>query len=301
MDSSQSPPLNDPRVGVDVTAELTAPPPDPAWQPAPVVQSASVPSAKSFELINHLDALARDFAAVSKRDSSNQCIETSEEVSSISAGLQAEEPVIHVTPRDQFTRDQFTRDRSWIGRRIPLTLASLFVVALIGIGATFAWQTHRFSTTKSPIDVTEQTGSTPASHVLVQDAALPQSAPVSQTPPAPAAPATAPELVRQLETMAQDLAVVRRNVEQLTATQEQLAAKQEQLAAKQEQMVQNIAKQQPVVQNIRHKISPPPLSRAVPIPPPRNAPRDTPPETAAQLSSVPGPEQTPRPPLPVPP
>ena len=296
MDSSQSPPLNDPRVGVDVTAELTAPPPDPAWQPAPVAQSASVPSAKSFELINHLDALARDFAATSKRDSSNQRIETSEEASSISAGFEVEEPVIHVSPRDQFTTD-----RSSIGRRIPLTLAGLFVAALIGVGATFAWQTHRFSTTKSPIDVTEQTGSTAASHLLVQDAALPRSAPVSQTPPAPATPATSPELVRQLETMAQNLAAVRRNVEQLTATQEQLAAKQEQLAAKQEQMAQNIAKQQPAVQNIRPKISPPPLSRAVPIPPRRNAPRDTPPETAAQLSSVPGPEQNPRPPLPVPP
>src|SRR5215470_16066931 len=89
MDSSQIPPLNDPRVGVDVTAELTAPPPDPAWQPAPAAQSASVPSAKSFELIDQLDALARDFA-ISKRGSSNQCIETSEEVSSISAGLQPE-------------------------------------------------------------------------------------------------------------------------------------------------------------------------------------------------------------------
>ncbi len=291
MDSSQSPTLNHPRVGVDVAAELTAPPPDPAWQPAPVAQSASIPSAKSFELIDQLDALARDFAS-SKRGSSNQCVETSEEASSISAGLQPEESVIHVSPRDRFTRDG-----SSIGRRITLTLAILFAAALFGIGATFAWQTHRFSTTKLPIDVTEQTGSTPANQVLVQDAALPQSAPVNQTAPAPPAPATSPELVRQLETMAQDLAVLRRNVEQLTATQEQLAAKQQQLAAKQEQMV---PKQQPVVQNVRHKISSPPLSRTVPIPPPRNAPRDTPPETAAQLSS-PGPEQNPRPPLPVPP
>ena len=123
--------------------------------------------------MNHLDALARDFAAVSKRDSSNQCIETSEEASSISAGFEVEQPVIHVSPRDQFTTD-----RSSIGRRIPLTLAGLFVAA---------------STTKSPIDVTEQTGSTAASHLLVRDTALPQSAPVSQTPPAPATPVTSPE------------------------------------------------------------------------------------------------------------
>jgi hypothetical protein len=77
--------------------------------------------------------LARDFAATSKRDSSNQRIETSEEASSISAGFEVEEPVIHVSPRDQFTTD-----RSSIGRRIPLTLAGLFVAALIGVGATFS-------------------------------------------------------------------------------------------------------------------------------------------------------------------
>ncbi len=299
MDSSLSLHLNDPPAGVDVTAELTAPPPD-AAQRAPAARTAPVPSAKSFELLNHLDALARDFSPVSK--SSDQCIETIQEGSSISAGLQAEELVIRVPPRDQFTSD-----RPSIGRRIALTVASFFMAALIGVGATFAWQTHRFSTTKSPIDVTvEQTGSTPTSHVSVQDAALPQSATVSQAAPAPAAPATSPELVQQLGTVVQDLAVVRRNLDQLIAkqeqlavTQEQLAAKQEQLAAKQEQMVKNIARQQPV-QNIRHKISPPPLSRAVPIPPPRNAPRDTPPETAAQLSSVPAPESNPRPPLPIP-
>ncbi len=299
MDSSLSPHLNDPPAGVDLTAELTAPPPD-AAQRAPVAQTAPVPSAKSVELMKHLDALARDFSVVSR--SSDRCIETIQEGFGISAGLQAEEPVIRVPPRDQFTSD-----RPSIGRRIPLTVASFFMAALIGVGATFAWQTHRFSTTKAPIGVTvEQTGSTPASHVSVQDAALPQSATVTQTAPAPAAPATSPELVQQFGTVVQDLAVVRRNLDQLTAkqeqlaaTQEQLAAKEEQLAAKQEQMVKTIARQQPV-QNIRHKITSPPLSRAVPIPPHRNAPRDTPPETAAQLSSVPGQEPNPRPPLPVP-
>ncbi len=296
MDSSLSQHLNDPPAGVDVTAELTAPPPD-AAQRAPVARTAPVPSAKSVELMNHLDALARDFSAVSR--SSDRCIETVQEGSGISAGLQAEEPVIRVPPRDQFTSD-----RPSMGKRIALTVAGFFMTALMGVGVTLAWQTHRFSTTKSPIGVTvEQTGSTPASHVSLQKA-LPQSATATQTALAPAAPATSPELAQQLGTVVQDLAVVRRSLDQLTAkqeqlaaTQEQLAAKQEQLAAKQEQAVKNIARQQPV-QNIRHKISPPPLSRAVPIPPPRNAPRA--PETAAQLSSVPGPESNPRPPLPVP-
>ena len=41
--------------------------------------------------------------------------------------------------------------------------------------------------------------------------------------PAPAAAATSPEFVRQLEAMPRDLAVVRRNVEELTEKHEQMA------------------------------------------------------------------------------
>jgi hypothetical protein len=345
MDSSQSPPLNDqrhkddvvpivPREGptaeearsggptrdpngrristtkspndVAVAAEQTGSTPagqmsapDTAPQRAPVTQTAPAPSATSFELMRQVEALARDVAVVSGRDSSDQCVGMVKEGS---AGLQAGEPSIRVSPRDQLASD-----RPSIGRRTFLTLASFFMAALIGVGATFAWQSHRVSTTKSPNDVdvaAEQSGSAPAGHVSVQDAAVPQSAPVTQTAPAPTASATSPELVQQLEALARDLAVVRRSVEQLAAKQEHLAAAQEQLeqlAAKQKQMAQNIAKLQAVEQNIRHKMSPPPLSRAVPIPPRRNAPKDTSPETAAQLSSVPRPAPHPLPPLPVPP
>ena len=98
--------------------------------------------------------------------------------------------------------------------------------------------------------------------------------------------------------MARDLTVLRHSVEQIAVKQERLAAAQEQLeqlAAKQEQMAQDIAKLQAVGQNIRQKLSPRPLSRTVPVSPSRNAPKepkDTPPETAAQSSSVPRPEPT---------
>jgi hypothetical protein len=273
--------------------------PDAGPQRAPVSQTAPAPSAKSFELMRQLEALACDVAAVSGRDSSDQRVGV-QEGSNFSAGLQAVEPSIHVPPRDQFASD-----RPSIGRRTFLTLASFFMVALIGIGATFAWQSYHISTTKAPSDIAVaegQSDSTPAGHVPVQDAS-PQSAPLTQTAPVPAASATSPELAQQLEAMARDLAAVRRSVEQLAAKQEQLeqlASAQEQLAAKQEQMAQNIAKLQAVEQNIRHKMSPPTLSRAVPIPPRRNTPRDTPPESAAQLSSVPPPAPQLRPPLPVP-
>jgi hypothetical protein len=88
-------------------------------------------------------------------------------------------------------------------------------------------------------------------------------APVTQTP---AAAVTSPELVRQLEPMTRDLAVVRRSLEQL--------------AAKQEQMAQSIATLQAVEQDIRQKMSSPPPSRAVPKPPRK------PPQPAAQSSAV---------------
>jgi len=69
-DFSQSPSLNDqrristtePPIGVDVKAELSAPPPDAAPQPAPVDPTTLVPSAKSFELMRQLEALAHEVA-----------------------------------------------------------------------------------------------------------------------------------------------------------------------------------------------------------------------------------------------
>jgi len=128
--------------------------------------------------------------------------------------------------------------------------------------------------------------------------AVQQSVPVAQT--ASLAATATPELAKQLETMAQDLAVVRRNLEQLSAKQEQLAAAQQQLdqlATKQEQMAQNIAKLQAPEQNIRRRISSPsPQARPAQIPP-----RVTQ-EPTAQVSSVPRPTPShPVPPLPIPP
>jgi hypothetical protein len=187
-------------------------------------------------------------------------------------------------------RDQLASYRPAIGRRTFLTLANFFVVALIGVAATFVWQSQRVSTAKSPNDVAvaeKQSGVTPVGQVPLQNSP-PQPAPISQTATAPTAPATSPELVQQLEAMARDLAVVRRSVEELAAKQEHLAAAQEQLAAKQEQMDQNIAKPQAVKRNIKHKMSSPPR-------------RNPPPGPAAQALSAPRPEPNPKPPLPVPP
>ena len=103
--------------------------------------------------------------------------------------------------------------------------------------------------------------------------ATPQSTPVTQTAPAPAAAVISPELVR-LE-VARDLAVMRNSVEQL--------------AAKQEQMAHNIATLQAAEQDIIQKRSSPPLSGPVSPPPRKKARRVAPRKLAAQSSSVPPP------------
>jgi hypothetical protein len=128
-DFSQCPSLNDqrristtePPIGVDVKVELSAPPPDAAPQPAPVDPTTLVPSAKSFELMRQLEALAHEVAVVSRRDSSDQCIQDG---SNLSAGLQLVEPSIRVSPHDHLASDSPS-----FGRRTILTPVGFFTVA----------------------------------------------------------------------------------------------------------------------------------------------------------------------------
>jgi hypothetical protein len=192
---------------------------------------------------------------------------------------------------------------------IPLrTVASVFLAALIGVGAIFAWQSHGISMTKSPDVTAEQAVSIRAGQV---SAAAPQPALVTQTEPAPAAATTSPEVVLQLEAIVRDLAVLRDSLAQLTAKQEQtsqkvatleaIAAKQEQMAqniarlqtlvAKQEQMAQDITMLQAADEDIGQRLSSPPVNQAVPLPrskkpmvaPKQSAPRS---ESATHLAPV---------------
>jgi len=186
---------------------------------------------------------------------------------------------------------------------IPLrTVASVFLAALIGVGAVFAWQSHGVSMTNSPGVTAGQVVSTRAGQV---SAAAPKPLPVTQTEPAPAAATTSPELVLQLEAIVRDLAVLRDSVEQLTAKQEQtsqkvatleaIAAKQEQmaqniarlqaLAAKQEQMAQDITMLQAADEDIGQRLSSPP-SQAVPLPRAKK-PMVAPKQSAAPSASAP--------------
>jgi hypothetical protein len=187
---------------------------------------------------------------------------------------------------------------------IPLrTVASVFLAALIGVGAIFAWQSHGISMTKPPDVTAEQEVSTRAGQV---SAVTPQPALVTQTEPTPAAATTSPEVVLQLEAIVRDLAVLRDSLAQLTAKQEQtsqkvatleaIAAKQEQmaqniatlqaLAAKQDQMAQDITMLQAADEDLGQRLSSPPLSQAVPLPRSKK-PVVAPKQSSAQSTSAP--------------
>jgi lipoprotein-anchoring transpeptidase ErfK/SrfK len=88
--------------------------------------------------------------------------------------------------------------RPSIGRRTFLTLA-IFIATLIGVAATFVWQSQRASTAKSSNDVAvaeKQSGVTHVGQVALQNSP-PQPAPVTQAAPAPTAPAAKQEQIDQ--------------------------------------------------------------------------------------------------------
>jgi hypothetical protein len=286
---------------VDVSAEETCPSPsvkmsDETPPAAPAIQADSVVSEKTLDLINQLDALAGDLAA-GRHTSSDERAGNVRDEPDVRAELPGVEPSIRVSPPpSSFQKDPFAGDKPLIGRQTIFTLAGCCVAALIGVAVASQsqrlWPASGEVGAGPPQERASSTGQAPS------NTAVQQSVPVAQT--ASLAATATPELAKQLETMAQDLAVVRRNLEQLSAKQEQLAAAQQQLdqlATKQEQMAQNIAKLQAPEQNIRRRISSPsPQARPAQIPP-----RVTQ-EPTAQVSSVPRPAPShPVPPLPIPP
>ncbi len=147
------------------------------------------------------------------RDASDQCIRMARERSDFSAGVRAVEPTIRVFPRpSDFKNDQFANDRSPIGRKRFRAVARLSIAALIGVGGLSAWQSHGD-------EAMETIGTWVVSLGSLSSVSTTKLPPV----PAPAAVATSPELAQQLEAMPRDLAVMRRNVEQLTEKHEQMA------------------------------------------------------------------------------
>jgi hypothetical protein len=200
------------------------------------------------------------------------------------------EPSLHVRPLPSgFNSDPLASDGPSIGRQVFRALTRFFIAVLIGVGATLAWQSHgddakQIVRTWAPSLgwlLPVSTTTSPDGPGSSQNAALPQSAPVTQSA-APASAVTAGELAQQLEPITRELTVARRSLEQL--------------AAKQEQMAQNIATLQAAEQDIRQKMSSPPPSRPAP---PRKPPEAAAQSPAVQSSSVPSPPPPGRPPLPV--
>jgi hypothetical protein len=137
--------------------------------------------------------------------------------------------------------------RPSIGTRILGSLARFFAAVLIGIGLTLAWQSYgeqakEFTTTLAP--------------------SLAWLLPAENAKTTPEVTASS-NLMQQMKLIAVDVAIMRRNLGQLTASQEQFAAKQD-------QMSRNITSLQEVEQETRAQALAPPTPR-VTHPPARNA------------------------------
>jgi hypothetical protein len=159
------------------------------------------------------------------------------EKSDASAGLQITIPstqAIQVSPRT--FADEFVSNGPPIGRRISRALSYFSIMALIGAGAAFAWQSHGDDAkevvrtwipsigrllsdplTKGSPDVVAKRPDAPGT----QDAASSQSAPVAQTQMIPTT-STPPEVAQEPESASEgDLAGAQRGEEQSAARQEQ--------------------------------------------------------------------------------
>jgi len=289
---------------IDATAEETCPAPsaempiqNEAVRPTFDIHPPQVPSAAASKLMDQLDELASDLAAKG-HSSRDEASETVRATSSASAEPKAVEPSIQVPPRSDFGHTPFAAGSRPMRPRTVLTSVGVCLAALLG--AAIAWQSDFGAPSKSASDSNAATKQ--AVPAAAQASPPAQPAPVTQA----AAPTPSPELTKQLDTMAQDLAAVRRSVEQLTAKQEQLAAaqqqldqlasKQTQLVAKQEQLAQNLAKLQATEQSVKPKPTPPTQSRAAAIP---SASR-TVLEPPAQVAPAPRAPSHPVPPMPIP-
>ena len=203
---------------------------------------------------------------------------------------------LHEPPRSSgFKKNRVVSHRPSISREMLRAVIRLFIGILIAVSATIAWQAYsdearRLVGTRAPAATwllpVSTLKSPPDGHEPAQDAALPQSVPVTQK----ATALLSSEPVEQLEPLKRDLAAVRSSLEQLVVKQEQVAptltssesAQQleplrrdltiarsslERLAVKQEQMAHNIATLQALVeQDIKEKMPPPLPSQTVPLP-----------------------------------
>ena len=325
MDSSQSSSLNDQR-RISTTG---APPPEEAPQPAPVNPTTLVPSAKTFEFLRQVEALAHEVALVGRGDLSDQCIKVQEGPNrAADSGAIA----IHVSPHDQLSsyppsfgrrisltltnffiaaRDRLASYRPSFGRSTSLTLANFFIAARDRLASYRPSFGGRTSLILANFFIGALIGVAAAFVWQVSTAKSPNDVavavaekqsdftPVGQVslqdaPPQPApVTQTAPASTAPTTSpeLVQQLEGMARDLVVLRRSVEELAAKQEHLVDAQEQLA---AKQEQMAQNIaKPQTVKPNIKQKMSSPPRRNASS----EPAAQALSLPHP----RPPTSVPP
>jgi len=243
--------------------------------------------------------------------------------SDFSAGPRVIEPSLDVTLRAASLNDgRFPTDRPVPGRRTTRKFARFLLTALVGVGATLAWQSYGGEATQMIASSAPQLGwllpSLPATdapsgqEIAIEQpnppvigAPTPQPAsmqagtvaPTSSEGAASTAPGT-PSPESQLETMALDLAAVRQSVEQLAAGQEQMARDLARLETTGQELRRRISALPPTAATARKPVPPPPQgapqSSAAPLPP-------VPPPPAQSSAAPPPPAspEVPRPPMPV--
>jgi hypothetical protein len=170
------------------------------------------------------------------------------------------------SPNSSNRRDgQVARDRPSIGRRMFRSMIRFFIVVLIGVGATLAWQSY---------------GDAAREMLAVQAPGLAGLLPVSTKSAVMAAPSADP--MQQLAPLASNLEILRRSLEQLAAKQDQMAQNIAALQAVDEDIRQKMLSSPPVQQPasmlqpkpVQSRVEPPPVQ---PAPAPRRPPPAAPP------------------------
>ncbi|MGN6750380.1 MAG: hypothetical protein ACTHJS_17485 [Xanthobacteraceae bacterium] len=132
--------------------------------------------------------------------------------------------------------------------RMVRAVGRFFAAILIGVGLTLAWQSHA-----DEVNAVVASWAPPLAWLLP-----------AQSPKQPGEAAMSSEVAQQIKLIAVDLAIVRRNIGQLAASQDQFAARQA-------QMNQNIATLQQIEQDARQPVVAPAPAKTV-RPPAHNPP-----------------------------
>jgi hypothetical protein len=184
------------------------------------------------------------------------------------------EPSLDPNPQQaSLQKDRISNDKPSVGWRVFLTVARGFIVIAM-VGAAFALLSYGDDKQRDLVrardlslnwlssvlrsdsyqgsDGAAEPVSKPSGQTPSPSTTLPPGAPSIQSAQAPAATESSPDLQHQFETMASDVAVVRRLIEQLSARDDQMA--------------RDIATMQAAEQNVSQKLLSLPQSPTVRIP-----------------------------------